>query len=309
MLTAMTVIQIIISAPIAIYGNIQLAKFKKEMFLQKRSLSILFGLNISCCFQFVVSPMVVIMSVFPESYIIGPVIAISFSSIEVVLFYLNIRNWLIFYRYKWNYYSIHLKWQAIINPKLHQQRNWFLDNQKYGDPQYMLKLFGSIHLILIIIGVIASAIRGIYIEKSEDISTLCTGITILCVIIPIIFYVIIVCKTPSFNDYYFIHWESRMHSKTLIFFISGVIITNIIGRFTSHQVYLVIVGPVFCISFFTMIYISTFALISKHKQALKAENLMNNIATDRIVTLQQVFGNEKALNLFVSHLFTEYVSL
>ena len=53
-----------------------------------------------------------------------PAIAFSIlaTSFQQVLFHLNLRNWLIFFHFKWNFHCIQTKWHSIINPKVNKKR-------------------------------------------------------------------------------------------------------------------------------------------------------------------------------------------
>ena len=227
----------------------------------------------------------------------------SLVTIEALFFYLNLRNWLIYYQYKWNLSCIQTKWQSLINPKLKDEPNWFIDNhRKYGNKKYMFRLLGSIHLFFAVFGGICT-----YFRLVTDSKIFMMGY--VCIIIPTVFYSIMVCKTPSFDDYYYIHWESKMHAKILVILLVTIVIGNIIGGLTHVNVYVMISSPIICLVFFGLNYVSSFALISKNMKENDANELSNVIAASSEITLDQILTKKKAMDAFVDHLFIEYVSI
>ena len=136
---------------ISIYYNITLCARNSEMFLQKRSLPVFYSLNIS----FIVGQITVLF--FGVSTVYGSkilqIISVitAFFGIYSILFFVLIKNWMIYYKYHWQYYSLQSKWQQLINKKilnLKNQQNWFIENNKtYGSLHWIYKRLVGIVLI------------------------------------------------------------------------------------------------------------------------------------------------------------------
>lgn len=312
----------IILLPIAIYGNIKLYRFKNDTFIEKRSLSILFGINISFCILIFIYPFPAISFFhFGNELSAVPFNIFIFFWYLLLLYFLNVRNWLIYYRYKWNYHTIEYQYKLMINSSLKNKisLNWFLRYRStFGNNLYILKLFAIIHFILFLscsTGYLLRIFAVINQQKNNqnnnnhfsNQSTL--GIILLNVslIIPIIFYAIIAFKTPSFNDYYFIHFENKLHSRLLILLQAWPIIANIIANFTNIYIFLSILSTPLIIILFFMNYVSTYLIISKNINNKISHNLSTDLKVKaKQITLEQILMNKHALHQFMQHLFTEY---
>ena len=285
------------------------------MFMKKRSLIILFGLNISCCMLMMAAGLFPITFWREQWPLFVSVLVhwIFFTPFQFFLWFINLRNWLILYKYKWNHYSIELEWQSIINPKVKKDKNWFLENEKkYGDFNYMLRIFAICVISGLIIGYISIffTVQDTYHDKHSNQAKIGVMFLLIIQIIPIILYVVIVCKTPSFDDYYYVHWESRMQSRILSLLILSLAIGVMIRNFTNADEITFIAPPIFSFAFFGVNYVSTFALISKNMKSLTLTTITSDLkSAAKEITLEQILSNKLSLDEFVSHLFTEYVYL
>ena len=65
----------------------------------------------------------------------------------LILFVLLTKNWIIFYKYKWTFFTMKSKWQSLINKKIihdKNKQNWYIkNNKKYGNLCYIYKLCAS----------------------------------------------------------------------------------------------------------------------------------------------------------------------
>eukprot|EP01084_Bolivina_argentea_P056642 103608_1 len=235
-----TLLPSIICIPISIYGNVKLYHYyRNQMFVQKRSLSTVFGLNISIIYAMFAGAFAKIALNFAQSI---PAmrfgVCMYFLAWWLFLFFIITKNWMIFFRYKWTYYTLESEWQQLINPntvKIKNENNWFIrNNTKYGNLVYMYKLLGSLHCIgflLCSVGVILRT-ANLYAEF------LIIGalFIFLSLLPPIICYVFIVCKTPAFQDAFYIHSESKLHSKLLILLaVTYIAMNTILSVSHSYQ--------------------------------------------------------------------------
>eukprot|EP01084_Bolivina_argentea_P157259 274041_1 len=232
--TVLCALPSLVLIPIAIYGNIKLYKFRNEQFMKKRSLGIVFGLNISCTAMMLFYPLVpIFFFYFPLMNNLGFIFV--FINWWFVLLLFNVRNWLIYFKSHWTHNTVQLEWQQIINPDIKNQKNWFIDNKKtYGNTLFIVKRFICIHIIGFIISLIGVSFRvtGYTSHKSSIITLLSIPLIIISLLIPIIFYIIILWKTPTFDSFYiFIHWESKLQAKLLILSIIVFFVVMSIGEF------------------------------------------------------------------------------
>lgn len=113
------------------------------------------------------------------------------------------KNWLIYCRYKWQYYTLQNKWQKFINSDNNQdQTNFYLkNNHKYGRLSYVARICITISVIVII----CYFLCGVLITLGYNIVMSYGGVLAFLFVVAV--YGIIVCKTPKYNEIYFIHWD------------------------------------------------------------------------------------------------------
>eukprot|EP01083_Nonionella_stella_P195886 721135_1 len=135
----------------SIYTNIKLCmkgRIETEMYIQKRSVSSFYLLNIS--FTATVVSLLCSSYAFLHSsnMIIALTMAFAIALTYLLYFCLIIKSWMIYFKFKWTYYTMEMNWQYIINPNAVSnkiQQNWYIrNNNKYGNLFYNYKLFGGL---------------------------------------------------------------------------------------------------------------------------------------------------------------------
>eukprot|EP01084_Bolivina_argentea_P165980 288275_1 len=312
---------------VSIYGNIKLFKLREQIFLQKRNISIVFGLNATFIItltsvsvnQFIANHSNISVQIFSAT--------LSVTCIWVFLYFINVKNWIIYYKYKWTHFTLQFKWQQLINNTDNSDDNWYIkNNYKYGNTLYICKLFGLLHAIGLIITIICTPF---YKMGKGNIF----AFSLFSMFISALLYLIIVLKTPNFDDTFFIHWENKMQCKLSSLLICGLVFSSIIGVVTKDRLLANLIAAFITTStLFALNYVSTFAIWFKNKHmivnidtALKShdnqygieavanfsvmsiENVAdkkykknNNISVDMILT------NDKAIHLFMIYLSKEY---
>ncbi len=111
--------------------------------------------------------------------------------------------WMIYFKYRWTYFTLQLQWQQILNPKIVTQiekENWYIhNNNKYGNLSHIYKLFGTIYFIAFT----TSSIALMLITKpnaTDTVRIIAMVMNFIVVLPPILFYIILVWKTPFIND-------------------------------------------------------------------------------------------------------------
>ena len=212
-MTALDPIYMVIEIPtlllifVAIYANGILYRHRHERFAQKRSILITVGLNIALCLAMISRSLGVLTSIFQfMPYYIAQ--ASNSYTTFLILYFLNVRNWIIYYNYHHSYYTSQSEWAQIIDPTLNEKekQNWFIKNKaKYGNLSYIMKLFGIILILTFIICSIGVDVQAEYQESSNDenffdlIAFIPLVVTVLIFLASSLFYVVIVCKTPRFR--------------------------------------------------------------------------------------------------------------
>lgn len=309
----------------SIYNLVNLHQFKHKAFLEKRSTSLVHGFNIITILCMISTVLGTIAGLYLQSSDLGRYFSFLFllTTTYLAFCFLNIKNWMIYYQYHWTYFTLQIKWQQIINDTDSEQ-NWFIENKsKYGNIRYVCKLFGIVHGIMIICSGVSLYFVMIYEDPSIDLPAL-----IICAIITIsliIFYIIIVKKTPKWNDVFYIHWESKLHSKILL--VGSIMLVLCTGSSTalSRLIPENNTGPKMgtCIvmmsqllMWFGLNYVSTVKVTQKNINPYQQtiQNLAaigdldsNSMYDSKIITLDRVLTNEKCINLFMQHLSREYV--
>eukprot|EP01084_Bolivina_argentea_P099121 178188_1 len=303
--------------PICIYGNIVVYQQKSAMFIKKRSVFMVFGLNISYCLVILTALNMHIGSV----YNIG--IFLSRNNPHVlawwcVLFFLISKNWLIYWRYKWTA-IIQLTWQKIINPKVvdstnEKQNNFFIKyNHKFGNILFVAKVCGTFTVINMTNNIIYSILQS---TKYHTISHIIAVFDLLAIIFMLVTYAVIVCKTPHYKDVYFIHWESKIQSKLLLFCgISIILFVSIIILFRiDYRVFTPIIVPFECVMFCIMTYLSTFKIINKNTENIHKKNIAM-LALDIVssctpshkdIDIELILSQAESVNAFMQHLSKEF---
>lgn len=305
--------------PLCLYANMSLicqaTTGKMERFTNKTSRGFtLFGLNIALLYGICGLLLVHIAMYYVDNTTLNHI----FSSVSILLFmsawwlillFLNIKNWLIFWNSKFSYYSYQLQWQQLINTNIVKQKmktNWFIkNNHKYSKLKFVTQIFGIYSFcgwFCFLLYLIVPSLEFIIVP-----------IGFLLLILFIIFYAIIICKTPYQSDTFFIHKESRIHAKLLLIIALGMMImvlsftfnvnnkSNNIVPFISTGVFFNMMNIVFC----AMNLISVRIVNQRRKQQaiIKHNSTKDN---NNIYNMQLILSNHKAINLFMMHLSKEY---
>ena len=214
------------------------------------------------------------------------------------------------FKYFWNYYTIQLDWQQIINRGIaakREQNNWFISNfATFGNVSFVYKLYGILSLFGFALCVIPTTLLVVY-----DFHFLVFTVAMLCILIalapPIIFYVVIVWETPCFDDAFYIHKESKMHSKLLA--LLGVIYALLNAAFFAAQFEfkVTIIGlPAMSSVLFAMNYVSTELITQKNKKIVDDIGGVNEQNQQRKVTVCDMLKCAKTTHLFMAYLSLEY---
>ena len=313
-----------------LWGNLKLSHYRYSLFMKKRSLSLTFGLNI-CFIMAIISITNVRGNIINNYKFIFTLISlfVCMLNIWLLLFLLNMRCWLIYFRNERNYYTLKLEWQEIINPTITRNRkdsNWFYNNNHYGKFNFIVKLFGFIHFILCLLssfGLIVGYIHNHnnnHSNHSQLIMFLSSSLITITFLLAIIFNIIITIKIPYIHDPFKIHWEMSVQQKLII----SCLFLNSFMYFTYHQfikiidfeLFISIMTWISSFIFYVLGHLSTFHLISK---AIKAsingsQKKKKNINDQERLAQQQksdikiefILSNKETLNSFMTHISKEF---
>ena len=181
----------------------------------------------------------------------------------------------------------------------------------------MYRLLGVLHLSACII---CSVLIAVFLNHSTFKYLIpLIGVTVCGA--AVIFYCIIRIKTPSFNDMFYIHWESKIVARILSI---GVILFFITGGLHAANVNNTLFGSmqqvIAVIQCFMLHYVCTIMIISKNSDTkfqslhrLLAHVLAKSSADDkdkamidiRNVQLNDILSDENNLNAFMKYLSRE----
>lgn len=305
-----TFLPYLLTIPLSIYGIIWFRfKTKDEIYATKRSLFLSYGLKISLSFgilmTFCAHGTVFYISDDFTTALVSTVILLYLFSWYLILYFLIIKSWLLYYKYKFSFYTLQLEWQQLINSNIiqtSQKTNWYIhNNHKYGNLKYMTKrgafvaFLGYIWFIL-------------YFINTEVPAVLAIGF--FCTLLFIIFYIIILCKTPYKKDTYFFHWESRMHSRLLsLCFLMMVIMAMTFAIVPNPPYPYIFVGSIhiFISSVFCcMILVSTFCVVRKNTVIPVLRHTKSTDNNYKRYTVELLLSNKKSANAFMKYLAKEF---
>ena len=205
-------------------NNIKLYQHRNQDFVQKRGLSLALGFNFAVGLMLIAASLTMTSTLyFRDDTIRTSSMILSVLVTYLLVFFLNVKSWMIYYQYYWTHYALQSKWQQIINYNIIEEQtksNWFIKNKsKYGSLSYIYKLFGIIHLLL---AIIVSILVYLFITQEEQTELRLFTIFLMCSITltMVVFYGVIVKKTPAFEDIYYIHRENKLIAKILLSVIS-----------------------------------------------------------------------------------------
>ena len=290
---------------------LKMKSFNSKLFMKKRKLTLFYAVNASIITLIISNGILVFFfanySHPMNSFMISLAVAVWSPSAYAWLCLLVMNNWLIWYRYRWTYYISQSKWQQIINPNVLSDDmctslNWFiLNNAKYGQFKAVSKYFGGAAvcccLILIPLNFWAFAYHfgNIAVMLPTFAAFFLTFQPWSAV------YIYCVWKTPSLDDAFAIHWESKMHAKILCstfpLYLPGFIYMVITGDVNGW----IVSVSVYSIQLFFILFVSTHLVT----QRVKRNNTLSTQEHDDSISLKMVLENEITLNLFMNHLSSE----
>lgn len=313
----------IFTISLCLYANIwlisQIRTGKISLFAHKRSMFLILGLNLSLFYAIIALLFAHIGIYYVDNTTVEHVyssVSILFflSGLWIILYFLNVRNWLIFWNYQHAYSALQLHWQQLINKNVNKdnETNCFIrNNHKYGQLLHVAKLSGmyaSFGWFIFFISTVFPSINHV---------TLPIGFILL--ILFIIFYMVITCKTPYQSDTFYIHYESRIHSRLLLVIGLGLATMVMTIEFlpalsdgTTDQddeiliyifvgSFLNVMNVVFC----AMNLVSVRIIDRSNKQRVTV--IHKSKGNKDTYNLQLILTNKKAINLFMIHLGKEYV--
>ena len=282
--------------------------------MTKRNLKLFYSFNISSIAMIVFAPIFAAFWVYDSDPGALSITMSALCALYAVLLWawlclLVIKNWLIFYQYKWTQCVTQSKWQQIINPNVLTDKslNWFIANHaKYGQFEYVSKRLGAIALCCVLITfpinmwTFSSHLQSLFVLVSV------LGLNQSLSAPFAMLYTYCVWKTPSLDDAFAIHWESKMHAKILCALFGVAMISAPYYFFTrdgrSFFVSLLVISFMIFLMNFVSMYLVPIKCIRQNKVDMLSE--ISNHEHD--VTLKKVLENETTLNLFMTHLFTEF---
>ena len=257
---------------LSIHGNKKIYQIRNAIFIQKRSINIYFGLNISLIIAIVaiingyIARIISTINTQSGSNSVYIVIADNISIIcyYLFLFFCITKSWMIYYKERWTFHTLQSQWINIITSNDDSTTNWFIrNNHKYGSLSYMTKIFGIYHIIAAILGTVA--VIGLhlgFIDKSiTDI------LAALPFLISIVIYTIIICKTTRLSevdDVFYIHWESKIHSRILLLFLIAYLAQAVLQTMLEDILTTMIFTPIFIIITYSIHHFSTYLVYNKN---------------------------------------------
>ena len=292
--------------PISIIGIRKLWSYKNESFIIKRFPFIVFGLNISYVIIMIfcsISQFIFILTINNQyiAYITSNIFY--FLSLWLLLYFLNVRNWMILHNYYWRNEK-QQEWKTIINPT-HPKND---KNSKYNQNLRNIKRISFKFAIIHIIGFLICVSSTIIICSNNEIHVIEGSIIEILFLSPaIIYYIWIVWKTPHFKDILWIYHESKIYSRLLaslgIINIIYCILFTIVDR-NKYWIWIVIaIMSTVSIFAFILCYISTFIIINKNSPKPNLKNQVPSCHSE--ITIELILSNYEALELFVQHLSKE----
>ena len=306
-----TFLPYLIIIPLSIYGIIWFKwKTSDETVATKRSLFLSYGLSISLSFGILMSfcahgSIFYISQEVTNNALLSAVILSYLFSWYLILYFLIIKSWKLHYKYKFSFYSLQLKWQQLINSNIvetSQKTNWYIhNNHKYGNLKYIIKrgaIFAGLGYIWFIVYFITDLIPLL-------------AIGFFCTLLFIVFYIIIICKTPYQKDTYFFHWESQTHSRLLSLCFLILVIMAMAFSFT-HDIphpYIIVgcihtfISSVFC----GMILVATYGVVRKNTTNLITRHTKSthHQGNNNKYTVELLLSNKKSANAFMKYLAKE----
>ena len=295
----------------SIYLLSKIRPFNNKLFMKKRNLTVFYAMNLSIIAQ-IANNGIVLLALIQFSNPWNPFnVSVAFALWTPItwswLIWLIIKNWLIFYQYKWTYYVTQSKWQQIINPNvlsddIFATQNWFISNHDtYGSFKFIFRLCVGAVLCCWLIMIPLNFWAFAYHWNDIEVMALAAAVLLILFCPWTILYVYCVWNVPSLDDAFAIHWESKMHAKILC-----LATINLQG----WTVYLLVTADIYgwiieiaglSVFLFLILFVSTYLV----PRRVKRNSAPRNDANDDSISLEMVLENEITLNLFMNHLSLE----
>ena len=299
---------------ISIYWIIKQCANNQRMYIKKRALSLYHSLNFSLLFAMIA--MMIMLIGFARFPITPQIIVANIGCFSCYYFFymLLVKNWMIYYKYQWTYYTMQYKWSHIINStsaSTESDNNWYIvNNNKYGNLYYIYKLFGIIFFIFYIIGGGATSF-AIYTKFDIIVCAIVAAITMPIFAAIGIFYFYLVKNTPYIDDAYKIHWESRTHAKLLLLWAFCCTLTNASYLIFQDIHAFPVFGTLMNVTLFMMIFVSTAYLAKIQRDINTNTELVNPMRNNSVkvsdqINIDNMLSNEAMIHAFMVHLSTEY---
>ena len=317
-LESISFIPYLLMLPIHIYGNWRLYNnHQSSMFIKKRSFSLTFGLNITFALMVITCLESQIVSIYNLGSFFLRIIPFILCW-SLLLSLLICKNWLIYWRYKWQYYALQTNWQKIINSHKFEEQNdsnfYLKYNHKYGQRSYVTKICITATVVLFVFNLCFGTLNEF---GYRSVAAIFGVPALLLFLSSAVIYGIIVCKTPYYKDVYFIHWESKMHAKLLLLFVvvsciyvSSLFALGLTGTSYGQMILYPLVGVLFTV----MAYVSTSVIIRKNTEGEQGLNVvqLSSVISESVnpalsITVEMILSHENSINLFMNHLSKEYV--
>ena len=305
---------VLISLPISLYGIYKLYVNRHESFVIKRNYNIVI-LNLTFFIIYQIGEYVLgnLFIIYGKTFIEDGLGNSLIVCVIMILFgALLPSNWMRLYMNNWFIEISNKKWRHIING--HNTDNWYVKNKcKYGSWNYVCKM---VTIFVIIIGII-SCILCYFVSMFlfGDGSQLLLG-ALLCVplatsvSIPALILIVIIRKTPIFDDMFYIDKENSMKNNILLIWIIicfGVAIHVVIALVTGISVEDAAVDAVtwHCLASGIIggLYIVSSTLLVIYDNT----NITNDLAMHTLSknTLSLALLNEEKTEAFIEHLIKE----
>ena len=137
-------------------------------------------------------------------------------SLSMPLFTLLIilRFWLIYYDLCWANFNSHSQWICHINQAVMDNNFWLKYRHKWGNVAYCKQFMFKVYIIISTISLVSYQI-GLCEHKTNKFHgtyAIMAGLNVLFLnVFPLVFCIILFCKSPGFEDHLFIQYEFRIN--------------------------------------------------------------------------------------------------
>ena len=175
-------------------------------------------------------------------------------------------SWLIFYREKWQFYTMKEQWQSIIARELASTNWWVANNQVLGNKAMVCKVLSTYHLLSS-----TSSVVGIMCYHLALLPRIVGGaMASIPLALSTAVYVVINVQTVRMKvvaDNWFVHWEREQIGKLLVAFM--LLYTTqqcVVAAFADIDDVLcsLIFAPFFVVTTYGIHHVSTYGIFAKN---------------------------------------------